>query len=501
MTIDAQLPAEFVLLVNAKVEKGFDLILEVAGRRPEISFVCIASQSEAREAVDAVKQRGLGNVHIIPRTDDMDRLYRAAKVVAVPSYRFVESFSRVVIEAHRFGKPVIGSDVGNVPYLLEKSGTVLPEDAAAWADELSRLYTNHAYYASMSSAARENSRVYSYANQREAILSVVRHAHAPVLVGIGSGIGNMIHVSPMIRRLAAHFGRPVDLLVAEDHSDSLFLLQNSAYVNAVYSLRQYAIDRTYDIAFLTHCFGQARLPLRAKRVIWSRDWNSFHPDHPLHEALFNLEAAKQLLGVDYSTEDGAKSYVAEIEYRWPAGNLVGMHGGSKDGFWVSKRWPGHSALAAELKARGYRVASFGTPSEYVEGTEDMTGGTIQQMTERMLACSYFVSNDSGVMNLANALGIPLIAVFGPTNFRTRGPLRATSRSVSLVKECSPCECKNAAFFLSGQCRCIGDIAVTEVLTAFDRLLADIPALVATAPPSKTQITMKALEAASGTAGS
>lgn len=497
MSVDAPLPADFVLLVNAKVEKGYGLILEVAGRRPEIPFVCIASQSDTKEAVDAVKQLGLDNVHIIPRTDDMDRLYRAAKVVAVPSYQFVESFSRVVIEAHRFGKPVIGSDVGNVPYLLERSGIVLAEDSAAWADELRRLYSNDAYYVAMRAAAFENSRVYSYANQREAILSVVRHARAPVLVGIGSGIGNMIHVSPMIRRLAEHYGRPVDLLVAEDHSDSLFLLQNPAYVNAVYSLRQYAIDRSYDIAFMTHCFGQARVPLRAKRVIWSRDWSSFHPDHPLHEALFNLEAAKQLLGVDYATDDGAKSYVADIEYRWPAGNLVGMHGGSKDGFWVSKRWPGHSAIAAELKARGYRVASFGTPGEYVEGTEDMTGGTIQQMTERMLACSYFVSNDSGVMNLANALGIPLIAVFGPTNFRTRGPLRATSRSVSLVKECSPCECKNATFFLSGQCRCIGEIAVSEVLTAFDRLVADIPALSATPSAPRSQSALESLEAATG----
>ena len=489
MTLDAPLPADFVLLVNAKIEKGYGLILEVAGRRPDVAFVCIASQSETKEAVDAIKQHGLDNVHIIPRTDDMDRLYRAAKVVAVPSYRFVESFSRVVIEAHRFGKPVIGSDVGNVPYLLKKSGIVLLEDPAAWADELGRLYTDDAYYASMSAAARVNSKVYSYAGQREAILSVVRHAHAPVLVGIGSGIGNMIHVSPMIRRLAEHLGRPVDLLVAEDHSDSLFLLQNPAYVNAVYSLRQYALDRSYDTAFLTHCFGQARLPLRAKQVIWSRDWSSFHPDHPFHEALFNLEAAKQLLGVDYSADDGVKSYVAEMEYQWPAGNLVGLHGGSKDGFWVSKRWPGHATLAAELKARGYRVASFGTPNEYVEGTEDMTGGTIQQMAQRMLDCSYFVSNDSGVMNLANALGIPLVAIFGPTNVRTRGPLRKTSRTVSVAKECSPCECKNAAFFLSGQCRCIGDITVEEVSKAFDGLVADIPASYSIASSPETGIAM------------
>jgi ADP-heptose:LPS heptosyltransferase len=470
MTPDKSLPRDFVLLVNAKNEKGYGLILDVAALQPQIPFVCIASQSETEEASEAVRVRALTNVHIISRTDDMDSLYRAAKVVAVPSYRFVESFSRVCIEGHRFGKPVIGSDVGNVPYLLQKSGIVLAEDASAWATELGRLYADDAHYAAVSAAARENSVTYSYANQRKAILSVVRHAQDPILVGVGSGIGNMIHVAPMIRRLAEHFGRPIDLLVAEDHSDSLFLLHNPAYVNAVYSLRQYALGRHYSTVFLTHSFGQARLPFRAKRVIWSRDWALFHPDHPLHEALFNLEAAKQLLGVDYTEEDGRKSYIGEITYRWPKGDLVGFHGGSKDGFWVSKRWSYYSELAARLRNEGYRVASFGTPGEYVEGTEDMTGGTIEEMAKRMLSCSYFVGNDSGVMHLANALGIPLIAIFGPTNPRTRGPLRQTSRALGLVKDCAPCECKNPAVFLSGQCRCIGEIPLEEVCNAFNNLV-------------------------------
>jgi ADP-heptose:LPS heptosyltransferase len=484
MKPDPELPADYVLLVNSKIDKGYGLIMDVAALRPEINFVCISSQSNGGEARTAAAERNLSNIHVLPRTDDMDRLYRHAKVVAVPSYIFIETFSRVCIEAHRYGKPVLGSTSGNVPYLLEKSGFVLPEDAQEWASLLDRLYGEPEVYAAAVEAALENSRRYSYASQRESILSVARQAESPMLIAIGSGIGNMIHVAPMIRRIAEHLGHSVDLLVAEDHSDSLFLLQNSQYVNAVYSLRQYALARRYDTIFVTHCFGAARLPLKAKRVIWTRDWDDFKPDHRFHEARFNLEAARELLGVPYEESDILGYYIGDLDYSWPAGKLVGFHGGSKDGFWVSKRWPYYSALAARLQKKGYRVASFGTEGEYVEGTENMTGGSIQEMAEKMRACSYFVSNDSGVMNIANALGIPLIAIFGPTNVRTRGPLRPTSQGVSLMKDCSPCECKDTAVFLSAQCRCIGEVPLDEVTQVFDALATRMTAETTPSPPKR-----------------
>ena len=482
---DPALPKDFVLLANASIDKGYDLILDVAELRPEIPFVCIASQSAPQEAKALARQRGLNNVHILDRTDDMAMLYGAAKVAVVPSYKFIESFSRVCIEAQRYGKPVLGSDVGNVPFLLRGSGFVLPPDAGAWSAELGRLYGEPEYYADACAAALRNSNAYPYSGQRRAILNMSRHAHSPILIGVGSGIGNLIHVAPMIRRVAEHFGRPVDVLSLSDHKADLFLLHNPAYVNAVYPMQRFSLARRYDTVFLTHSFGLVRMPLKARRFLWSRDWAHFNPEDALHEAEFNLEAAKQLLGVDYTPEDVTRYFIGDLEYRWPGGKLVGFHGGSKPGHWSSKRWPRHTELAEHLKARGYRVASFGIPSEYVPGTEDMTGGSVEEMARKMLECSYFVSNDSGVMNLANGLGIPLIALFAPTNFVTRGPLRSTSRSVYLVKDCAPCECKDVACFNAGNCNCIGDISLRDVIDSFDELVRHMEHSVGgTAPPMK-----------------
>ncbi|WP_338664624.1 tetratricopeptide repeat protein [Pararoseomonas sp. SCSIO 73927] len=451
---------DFVLLVNAKAEKGFDLLLAVARLCPDIPFVAISSQSDQSEAEAAVAEAGAGNVAILPRTDRIDLLYGRSKVVAVPSYHFVETFSRVCIEAQRFGKPVLGSDRGNVPYLLHESGVVLPEDADRWAAELRRIYDDPPYYRGLAARAEQNSSRYGYDRQRRALHGIVSSLGDQILIGIGSGIGNMLHVAPMVRNIARRLGRKVDLVVAEDHKNSLFLLQNSEYVNAAFSLRQTVLRRRYDRVFITHSFGSARVPFLAGRTLYSRDWMMFEPGGPFHETVFNLEAAKALLGVPYEDADVTEYFVANYAYRRPLnGRRIGLHGGSKDGFWRSKRWPGYVELARELRQHGYEVASFGVEAEYVPETLDLTGGTISEMIEGMMTCSYFISNDSGLMNIANALGIPLTALFGPTNPGTRGPLRPTSSWLGLTKDCAPCEIRpsHVKTFLSGECNCIQEL--------------------------------------------
>jgi glycosyltransferase involved in cell wall biosynthesis/tetratricopeptide (TPR) repeat protein len=456
--------ADFVLLVNAKGDKGFDLLVETARRCPEIPFVAIASQSELREAEAAVA--GLHNFTILPRTDRIELLYQRARVVAVPSYRFIETFSRVCIEAQRFGKPVLGSDRGNVPYLLRRSGVILPEQPEAWAEELHRIYGERDYAADLAARARRNSQDYAYDGQARALARVVGAASSRILIGIGSGIGNMPHAGPMIRNIARRLGSPVDIVVAEDHDRSLFLLHNPEYVNATFALRQQVLRKSYDLVFLTHCFGEARVRFEARSVVNSRDWMRFEPGGPHHETIFNLEAAKALLGVPYAPEDTLGYFVGDIRYTPPqGGRRMGFHGGSKDGFWTSKRWPGYAELAKALQARGFEVASFGIAPEYVEGTLDLTGGSIAEMIEKMLSCSYFVSNDSGLMNIANALGIPVTGLFGPTNPATRGPLRASSSWLALEKDCAPCEITPAGrpIFHAGECRCIAELPLPRVL--------------------------------------
>ena len=471
--------SNYVLLANANADKGYDLILKVAALLPEVPFLVIASQSPLREAVQAHEAAGLSNVTAIGRVADMDPVYANAAIVAVPSYRFRESFSRVCIEAQRHGKPVIGSDKGNVPYLLEHSGVSLPEDADLWAAEIKRLLGDDAYYKERQEKSLENSARYSFAAQGEALDGLIGAGEARFLVAVGSGLGNMMHTTPMIANISRRIGARVDVVVAEEHPGSLFLMHNPAYVNAVYGLKQAVLRRAYGTVFVTHSFGQARVAFNSANVVWARDWESFRAN-ALHETLYNLEAARLLLGIPYEESDVRNYFCGDLAYRNPAEALVGFHAGSKTGIWLVKRWPYFPELARRLRRRGIRVASFGVASEYVEGTENRTGTTIEAMCESMLDCSHFVTNDSGLMNIANALGIPTLALFAPTSDKTRLPLGPASQAIVLDKDCAPCELKDPEGFGMGQCDCMADITVDEVEARLLAMMRSAPAALATA---------------------
>ena len=458
---------DYVLLANARVDKGYDIFIKTAQLLPHIRFCAIASQSSRALAQSMLDVAGVTNVELLDHVSDMTTLYKEARVVAVPSYKFIETFSRVVIEAQRFGVPVIGSDRGNVPYLLIESGISLPEDAALWAKEIEQLFADDAYWQKRSRMALENSERYSFDMQHVRLSNIVSAVEKPVLVGVGSGLGNIIHTAPVIRNIALRTGRPVDVVMAGDHTDMLFVLANRNYVNHVFVLNEDVMNRRYEAVFLTHSFGTAIPKFSTNRLLISRNWRDFHPGNELHEAEFNLAAAKQLLGVDYAPEDVNSYFLGDYVYERPAEVFVGLHAGSKGGIWGAKRWPHYDVLAKRLMAAGIRVASFGTPDEYVVGTENRTGGTIEQMTRAMLSCSHFVSNDSGVMNIANALGIPLVALFAPTNIFTRGPLAPTSQAIAIEKDCSPCELdrKPDSRFNTATCDCIKEINVQDVTKA------------------------------------
>lgn len=56
----------------------------------------------------------------------------------------------------------------------------------------------------------------------------------------------------------------------------------------------------------------------------------------------------------------------------------------------------------------------------------------------MKRCQLFVGADSGLMHLAGAMGLPLLAIFGPTNHLAWGPYRGRCRILRVELACSPC---------------------------------------------------------------
>ena len=79
-----------------------------------------------------------------------------------------------------------------------------------------------------------------------------------------------------------------------------------------------------------------------------------------------------------------------------------------------------------LSARGIRAVNYAGQT------------TLEEFIERAAACALFLSNDSGAMHIASALGVPTVAVFGATNPLTTGPAGRITRIVLHPVHCSPC---------------------------------------------------------------
>jgi heptosyltransferase II len=83
-------------------------------------------------------------------------------------------------------------------------------------------------------------------------------------------------------------------------------------------------------------------------------------------------------------------------------------------------------IAGDLKARGVRVHNFAGET------------SLGEFIELAAACRVYLTNDSGGMHIASALGVPTVAIFGATDDVGTGPTGPLTRVVRHEVECSPC---------------------------------------------------------------
>lgn len=131
----------------------------------------------------------------------------------------------------------------------------------------------------------------------------------------------------------------------------------------------------------------------------------------------------------------------------PADGPVGIIAGSEND--PSKRWPVAcwrrliEALPAE------RFILFGTPGDLPIAREVCAGmdpgrvrnlagaTTLPAFAAALSGCRLLVANDTGGMHLANALGVPVLALFGPTNPVRTGPVFAAPHRILQPEGCPP----------------------------------------------------------------
>jgi len=144
--------------------------------------------------------------------------------------------------------------------------------------------------------------------------------------------------------------------------------------------------------------------------------------------------------------------VAAMRRRWPVDGarwLVIQPGARR----LNKRWPAEhfASLVRQLAAAhaDLRFAILGTSDERPLGEIiarvdpcrclDLTGQvSLPEMVEWIRLGLLVVSNDTGPMHVAAALGRPLVALFGPTEPRRTGPYGQIDHTLQLDLPCVPC---------------------------------------------------------------
>lgn len=111
---------------------------------------------------------------------------------------------------------------------------------------------------------------------------------------------------------------------------------------------------------------------------------------------------------------------------------IGLITGSENN--PEKRWPiSHWCELINRLPSEARIILFGTTNDraitdeisakVTRSVENLAGRTtLLEYGDRLVKCSLLITNDTGGMHLANALGTPLIALFGPTNPIRTGPI-------------------------------------------------------------------------------
>jgi len=221
-----------------------------------------------------------------------------------------------------------------------------------------------------------------------------------------------------------------------------------------------------------------------------RRWVSLRWTHPapVRPAWLRFVDALAPLGVDAATAapprlDPAPAAVNEarmLHAVWARENgplvdppMVFLAPGSR---WASKRWPEASFLAVgqDVVARGGRVLVGGDAQDRAalprlaawadaEPRVCWFTGPLDVLAELVRGAQAAVSNDSGLMHLAAAVGVPVVAVFGSTHPALGFAPAGGHATLVSNRSCQPCTLHGRPGCPLGHHGCVTDLTVERVL--------------------------------------
>ena len=231
----------------------------------------------------------------------------------------------------------------------------------------------------------------------------------------------------------------------------------------------YVGESRYGLLNLVHKQDAAKLPLMAERYAQLAEKPGAELQRPLPAVRLEVDpvnTARTTSRLDLDRSRPVAAFCPGAEYG-PA-----------------KRWPARhfAALARVLAKRGYAVWLIGSGKDAELGKEiraqsgdvcaNLCGKTDLVAAIDLMSCAKLVvSNDSGLMHVAAALGKPLIALYGSSSPNHTPPLALSlqpglARIVNIEIECSPCFARECPL---GHFKCMNDLLPAQVLAEIDAM--------------------------------
>jgi len=301
-----------------------------------------------------------------------------------------------------------------------------------------------------------------------------------ILIRATNWVGDAIMALPALRAVRSRFSDAEITIFARPYVAAIYKNQqvcdHMMFVDDKKDILEELRAQKFDLALLLqNAFQAAWIAWRAgipERIGYARDGRSplltkalpvpAPGEIPVHEQFYYLELLRRAGWLDtLPSESFIKLNVPE-ENRRQAEEFLLSSGVGSDCFRIAigagasygsaKCWPPDrfAELANRLQTEsGADVILFGTSSEAPVSSAiaagmhrppiDLTGKTsISDLPALLSKCHLFVGNDSGAMHVAAAVGLPVVAVFGPTDPFGTAPVTPRCSIVQEKPYCSPC---------------------------------------------------------------
>ena len=325
-----------------------------------------------------------------------------------------------------------------------------------------------------------------------------------------SSLGDIVHAMPVLDLLRRHFAAArISWLVKREWAALVERIEGvddvvtvgpglGGWLGAVPGLRAARFDLAVDLQGLFRSGAMAWLSGAVRRIGFAnaREGSPWFYSHRVAIPMVDMHAVDRYLlvtddlGIERRTAPvfRFKSRPADEEAVETLLDRAGIKGGTRwiamnvGARWPTKRWPVESfgELVTQIERGGLGpVVLFGGPGdrEAAQGLSraverppvNLIGQTGLGLVPSLLRrAAVLITNDSGPMHIAAAVGTPVVALFGPTSPARTGPYGTIHRVLRAGVSCSPCFSRRCAN--PNQLECLTAIAVSDVLNAVRQVL-------------------------------